>query len=113
MTHEMKLQPSPYAAILEGRKTVEMRLYDERRRGISVGDEIVFTNNETGEKMSVLVTSVKVYPSFAELYLDYDKEAIGYMPDEVADPRDMEEYYPREKQALYGAVAIGIERIHK
>ena len=111
MRYEMKLQPEPFELIKRGEKRIEMRLYDERRRPLKVGDEIEFTENETGEKMIVKILALTVYPSFRELYMAYPKEWLGYREDETADPGDMEKYYPPERQAEYGALAIEIERI--
>lgn len=42
MQHTMKLQPSPFERIVSGQKTVELRLYDEKRRQIRSGDTIRF-----------------------------------------------------------------------
>ena len=42
MTHSMKLSQSAYFAFKNGGKRVEMRLWDEKRRAITPGDEIVF-----------------------------------------------------------------------
>ena len=42
----MNLNPSPLKLIREGKKTIELRLLDEKRKGISVGDTIVFVNTE-------------------------------------------------------------------
>ena len=42
MKHEMKLREEPFSMMAEGKKTVELRLYDEKRRAIEVGDEICF-----------------------------------------------------------------------
>ena len=107
----MKLDAAPFAAIRCGEKTIEMRLYDERRRNIKVGDEICVTNRESGEELYVRVTSCNVFPSFDDLYRAYSKEAIGYRSDETASPRDMEKYYSPEDIEKYGAFAIGIELI--
>ncbi|MBQ1852397.1 MAG: ASCH domain-containing protein, partial [Lachnospiraceae bacterium] len=38
----MQLQPEPFDLIKSGAKTIELRLYDEKRRKIRIGDEIVF-----------------------------------------------------------------------
>ena len=46
MEHNMKLNPSPFEKIRTGSKTIELRLYDEKRRAISVGDTITFVNTE-------------------------------------------------------------------
>ena len=109
MQHSMNLHDAPFCKIKEGLKTVEMRLFDQRRKSIKVGDTILFTNNSTGEQMVVSVTSVEVFETFQQLYNCYDKVAIGYMPSEVANPDDMLLYYTKEQIALHGVVAIGIK----
>ncbi len=54
--------------IKSGSKTIELRLYDEKRREIQVGDTILFTNTENGEHLSVRVLALSVFDSFEELY---------------------------------------------
>ena len=49
MTHEMKLQDGPFRLFEEGKKRVEVRLLDEKRQKIRVGDAILF-HRESGEK---------------------------------------------------------------
>ena len=51
MIHEMNLHEDPFLLINAGYKTIEMRLYDEKRKKINVGDIIEFTNNKTLEKI--------------------------------------------------------------
>ena len=54
--HTMNLTPSPFKMIREGRKTIELRLYDEKRKAISIGDTITFCNTEDGsDTLSVRV----------------------------------------------------------
>ena len=43
----MNLAPSPFEMIKSGAKTIELRLYDEKRRAVKVGDTIEFTNTES------------------------------------------------------------------
>ncbi len=109
MLHKMNLWEGPFTAIRQGRKTVELRLYDEKRQRIAPGDTIEFTKAKTGEALSVLVTATRVFPNFAQLYLHYDKIAMGYEEAEIPDHADMDQYYPPEKQAKYGVVAIEIQ----
>ena len=113
MTYTMNLNPGPFEAIKTGRKSVEMRLNDERRRYIDKGDYILFTNTDTGEELFVEVKGRLEYPSFYELYANHDKTAIGYTVDEEADPADMLEYYSEEKIKKYGALALIIEIANK
>lgn len=44
MNHKMSLRNKPFNNIKSGTKTIELRLYDEKRKLISVGDIITFTN---------------------------------------------------------------------
>ena len=111
MTHEMKLQPKYYDYILTGTKRIEIRLNDEKRQLINVGDKITFENRSDGEKIQVKVLGLHKYPSFEELYNHFDKVSMGYKEDEKADPKDMEQYYSSEEQSKYGVVGIEMELI--
>jgi ASC-1-like (ASCH) protein len=111
ITYTMNLNPEPFDAIKYGRKTVEMRLNDERRKYINEGDYILFTNTGSKEELLVEVMGRQEYPSFYELYADHNKTAIGYTEDETADPRDMLEYYTEEKIKKYGALAITVKLV--
>ena len=54
----MKLHPAPFEMIKSGKKTIELRLYDEKRRKIKVGDEIIFTNTVNGETLNKTVKDI-------------------------------------------------------
>ena len=110
-THRMKLREQPFEAIRSGRKTFELRLYDEKRRLVAIGDRIVFTCE--GESLTVRVTALHRFESFAALYAALSPEACGYTKETAAsaDPRDMEQYYSPDEQRKYGVIGIGIERI--
>lgn len=111
MKHELRLNNGPFTKIKAGTKTVELRLYDEKRKNIKENDTILFTNRTTLEKLEVVVKKTTVYPSFEELYKHYDKVAMGYEEGEIASPYDMEKYYSKEKQSEYGTLAIEIKKM--
>lgn len=113
MHHEMSLRPGPFAKIADGSKRWELRLHDEKRRLISVGDTITFACTVDERTVEVRVKELRPFASFTELYAALPLTECGYTADNVAsaDPRDMEKYYPHEKQAQYGVLAIGVERI--
>ena len=113
MTHLMKLQPGPFAMIKSGQKTIELRLYDEKRQRIAIGDEIIFSHNDTGETLRCEVTALHTFASFAALYAALPLLACGYTENTVkeASPEDMARYYSREDEARYGVLGIGIKRI--
>ncbi len=113
MHHEMSLRPGPFGKIADGRKRYELRLYDEKRRRIAVGDTITFTCTSDERSVMVRVTSLHPFADFAALYATLPLTECGYTPENVslADPHDMEQYYPLEKQHENGVLAIGVERI--
>lgn len=111
MKHNMKLNNKPYNSICYGKKDIEMRLYDEKRQLISIGDIITFTNNEINESFDVKVVNLHRYKSFDELYNRFDKIRLGYLDDEVAKSCDMEKYYSREEIEKYGVVGIEIKKV--
>lgn len=109
MTHAMKLWNAPFESIKSGKKKIEMRLYDEKRALLSVGDTIVFTNADTGEQLLRRVKALYKYANFEELYARHDRIEIGYKEGEKVDPKDMLAYYSQEKIERYGVVAIVLE----
>ena len=110
MTHKMRLKPTPYSMISRGIKTFELRLYDEKRRQLKVGDVIEFTNEEGVDRLLCEVTGLHVFGSFDELYSTLPLLKCGYTKENVSDasPEDMCAYYPLEEQKKYGVVGIEI-----
>ena len=110
MTHSMQLQPAPFEMIKDGAKTIELRLFDEKRRKIRVGDTISFTNTASGEVLSVKVLELSVFDSFETLYSRLPLSECGYTKEDVdaASPDDMDAYYSKEMQRKYGVVGIKI-----
>mgnify|MGYP005921270939 FL=1 len=109
--HIMNLTPSPMQKIRDGKKTIELRLYDEKRKRISIGDTIKFINTEdSNDTLRVKVVDLFLFSSFAELYDNLPLLNCGYNEDNIntASPEDMEMYYSREKQNKYGVVGIEI-----
>lgn len=109
--HIMNLKPSPFKMIREGKKTIELRLYDEKRKVISIGDIITFINTENpNDTISARVVDLFVFHSFEELYKNLPLIECGYTKENIntASPCDMEKYYSKEKQQLYGVVGIKI-----
>ena len=107
----MKLKPDPFEMIKNGQKTIELRLYDEKRQLINVGDEIVFTNTATAETLQTKVLKLHRFDSFAELYKSLPLLKCGYTSENVgsATPADMEQYYSVDEQKKYGVLGIEIK----
>lgn len=110
--HYMKLDELPFSKIRDGIKTIELRLYDEKRQQIKYGDQIEFVSlSDTNKRIRVLVTALHRYDTFEELYLNFPSTAFGYAEGEQADPRDMLKYYSQSEQIKWGVVGIEIKII--
>lgn len=110
MLHKMKLQEDPFERIKNGTKTVEFRLYDEKRRTIQIGDEIEFSKlPELQEKLLVKVIDLYKEESFEKLFkkvfVGEDKEKI------IEKAKSMNRFYTPEQEKEYGGVGIKIEII--
>ena len=56
MNHVMKLQEFPFDQIRNGKKNIEVRLYDEKRQKIKIGDTVEF--RKESEQIEVLKAEV-------------------------------------------------------
>ena len=113
MEHEMKLQPEYYNFILNGTKRIEIRLYDEKRQQIKIGDIIKFLKEpELNESFNAKVVGLLRYNSFEEMFKDFD---ISILSDESMTKDELisvlEQFYTKEKQEKYGVLGIKIELI--
>ena len=109
----MKLKDKPFELIRDGKKTIELRLYDEKRRMVAVGDEIEFTKmTDETQKITIKVVALHIFGSFEELYRSLPLDKCGYDSDNIktASASDMNEYYPVEEQLQYGVVGIEFEK---
>lgn len=114
MLHNMKLQAVPFEKIENGSKTIELRLYDEKRKLLNVGDIIEFINIEdTTKKIRVEIIALHKFESFAQLYRSLPLEKCGYNQEELitAHSSDMNFYYSIEEQKKYGVIGIEIRML--
>ena len=112
MMHIMKLHSSPFEMIKSGEKTIELRLFDEKRQQVKVGDKILFTNIANGETLNTTVLKLHRFDSLKELYKSLPLLQCGYTRENIdkATPSDMEQYYSVEEQNKYGVVGIELCR---
>ena len=111
LMHRMNLWNDSFEAIKDGWKTIEMRLNDEKRNQIKIGDEIEFTSIKTNETLICKVTNLFRYKNFDELYNNHNKISIGYAKDESANPDDVLMYYAKEDIERYGVLGIELIKI--
>ena len=72
----MNLQNRYFDFIKNGTKRIELRLNDEKRAKIQLGDEISFAKND-GEKLTAKVVGLLQYDNFANLFRDFPIEILS------------------------------------
>ena len=105
------MQPKYFDFIKDGTKRIELRLYDEKRQSIQLGDIIEFAKSED-EKFKAEVIGLLRYNSFADLFEDFD---ISILADASMTKQELlevlGEFYSEEKQAEFGVIGIRIKLI--
>ena len=108
-THYMNLQPRYFDYIKNSTKRIELRLNDEKRRQLQLGDTLVFTNPE-GESLSTKITGLLHYQDFVSLFQDFPIELLSDATMSKTELLNvLNEFYPAEKQRYYGVLGIRIE----
>lgn len=109
--HQMGLFQEGFELIESGKKKIEIRLNDEKRKGIKVGDAIKF-HLLPERKKSILVTvcSLAMFSDFKSLYDSIDFKLLG-REDKTAEwmLEASYDYYTREDELRYGILAIEFE----
>ena len=109
MIHKMRLVDFSFKAIKDGEKDIEVRLNDEKRSLIKIGDFIEFTNLDTGETLKVKVINLHKYSSFKELFDSFPHARLGLK--DTDDEGIMNSFYTLEEQKKYGVLGIEITKI--
>lgn len=102
----MKLLERPFQNMKNGTKTIEYRLYDEKRRKIKVGDKIEFSKlPDLKEKITVEVLELYQEKTFKDLF-----EKFCATSEEVKEYiKSIHTIYAEEKERKYGVVGIRIK----
>ena len=113
MEHELKLQPRYYEYILGGTKDIEIRLYDEKRQKINLGDIIILKKEpELNESFKVKVVGLLRYENFEGLFKDFGVDRLADKSMKKSELlEELEKFYTKEKQKEYGVLGIRIEKV--
>ncbi|NLK94699.1 MAG: ASCH domain-containing protein [Clostridiales bacterium] len=106
MNFIMNLQDKFFNMVKSGNKTLEVRLLDDKRKKLMVGDTIEFSNS-TNEKISVIIISIQIYDNFIDLLKDNNYLDIGLNNSTEEEAlNELYSIYPKEKSSKYKAIAI-------
>lgn len=107
--YRMHLTKRNYDFIKDGTKRIELRLLDEKRQAIKVGDRIDFEAPDV-PPLATRVIGILYYQNFQEIIKDFP---MSILSDEKTTPEDLtkelEEFYTPGLQSTYGVVGFRFE----
>lgn len=111
ITHQLKLATEPFNAITSGDKTIESRLFDDKRQKIQLGDQLIFTNrDDPSQTTAVKVVGLLRYQTFHDLFVHNDPRKFGGESVEWLE-NQISEFYSLDDQMQHGVIGIEFELI--
>ena len=105
----MKVQEKYYHLLKSGQKTIELRLYDEKRRNIKIGDELIFENlSDSEDSFTGIVVDLHRAENFKELAEQISPAHAGFQS-KTELIQTMAEFYSLERQNTEGVLGIEIK----
>lgn len=111
MEMTVHLHPDVFEIVKQGQKDIEVRVNDEKRRKLKVGDTLIFLKRPLEEESIVrTVKELQYYHSFEELVNHYEMRRI-YLEGHTRELylQEMARFYTEEEVREYGVVAIFFE----
>lgn len=107
------LHPGPIAKLRAGPKTIEMRLWDEKRRLMRVGDTILFTSRaDSADQLLKRIAALHLFATFDDMLAAFPADLLGYENESLTrlnqGDNGMRDYYSAEDEATYGVVGIEV-----
>ena len=107
--HIMGLHAEPFEMIRSGKKTIELRLFDEKRKTIQLGDVIEFQKQpKKQETLRVEVIALLRYRTFAELFDDFPIESFGGT-DKASLLESVHRFYTPERELKKTVLGVKIK----
>lgn len=114
MIHEIKVKEIYYNKIKKAEKIYEVRLLDEKRKLIKVGDKIRINKEPLMEEfLDGEVVDLAMFKSFEQMANSLSAKEIGF--DGCGKEQIVDEYhkfYSQEQEQKYGVVAIKLKVIN-
>ena len=110
MIHTMKVQTKYYNLLKSGQKTIELRLFDEKRQKIKVEDEIIFSDlSNPNDNFKAIVSNLHRAESFDALcHIISPIQAGFFTKQDLIDV--LQEFYTPEDQQKFGVIGIEIKK---
>lgn len=112
--HKMKLDSRPFDLLINGKKDVELRLYDFKRQCLSVGDRIIFSlKDDEEQQFAVEIKALYIYASFEDLFSEIPLVRCGFEDNATIQEAVsiMRTYYKKEKEIEKGVIGISMKPV--
>lgn len=110
MVFNMNLQDNFFNMVRNNSKTLEVRLLDDKRKALKIGDTIIFSNS-SNQTIHVTIISLSIYNNFEELLQNNNPVEIGLINSSKKDTiEQLYSIYPEEKCYQYKVLAIKFKK---
>ncbi len=114
VVHMMKLRPEYYNKVATGEKTIEVRLFDEKRQNLGNREYIAFENIENHNILVTEITELKQFCNFDDCIEYTGTKKVGFNGKTPEDTiRTYREIYSSEDEAKYGVLAITLKVVEQ
>lgn len=104
----MRLQPEIYDSFINGTKRIEIRLLDDKRKEIKIGDKIkIMKRPDFNETFDAIVEDLLYFDNFNDLFDNIDNTLLfdkPYTRESILE--ELNKFYPEEEQKELGVVGI-------
>ena len=108
----MHLESEIYNLVNNNIKDIEIRINDEKRRKLKIGDIITIINRGNNDAFKVKITNLEYFSSFNDCINNYDLKRLyndKITSDEFLDL--LYKFYTKEDEIKYGVIAITFIKI--
>ena len=112
---EFHLNEDIFKIVKNGTKHIEVRLNDDKRKKLKVGDNLIFINKSNEDKrINTIIKGLKYFSSFEDLVNYYRIDEI-YKEDSSKEEflELINKFYTKDEIEKYGVVAIDFEKREK
>lgn len=113
MKYIMKLNPKYFEYMKNGTKEVEIRLNDDKRKNLKIGDEIIFQKEpKLKEELCTKVEMLFIKQSFKDILMDLDvKQYADQKETRENFLNDLYKFYTKEQEEKYGVIGIKVKKV--
>lgn len=113
MKYIMKLNPKYFEYMKNGTKEIEIRLNDDKRKNLKIGDEIIFQKEpELKEELYTTVEKLFVEKSFEDAIMNLEIQQYADQKETRENfLKDLYKFYTKEQENKYGVIAIKVRKV--